>query len=374
MKIKEVVMKNRRVQFLIGICAILLLSGGVLYMRKDQQPQRVKKQYDAYMAQLDAYAQTHGLSALSEASEGASEYDAILDKALAAEDYLRKHAPHLLKPAEDTDVSYSREAYIAYLRKTNPAAAAKLEAELAEIDREYEAKRAEIDAEADRFEQEYLDHQVEMKEDAKRREAWEQERQVFWQEVRADRKRLDKFIDELRSHLDFDGNGKVIGIKSYSILDLSESPSVSARDTDANKAPADVSENPPVELPAPVENRTPDASSPVDNPQLWRQTVTTQMASIHNGFYEKYPDVMIRPYLTEVEYQTYFPDAASRQQLQKRTDTLQTAYANRIRTVYDKTPRERQATLLEIAQESLSITWDADFVDAVINKVREDKE
>ena len=54
-------MKNRWVQVITGICVVLLLSGGIVYMMKDQKHQRAKKRYDAYTAQLDAYIEKHGI-------------------------------------------------------------------------------------------------------------------------------------------------------------------------------------------------------------------------------------------------------------------------------------------------------------------------
>ena len=363
-------MKNRWMQLLMGGCIVLLLSGGVFYMLKQQKTKRVKDQYDVYMAQLDAYVEKNGLPLLT---EDTTKYDVISDKVEEARNYLMKHSPHLLTPEEDSEELYSREAYIAYLRKEDPEAAANLEAELAEVAREYEAGKARIDAEADGFEQEYLDHQAHMADFAKKREAWQQERLADAREHAAFSKRLDSFIDELRSHLKFDESGKVIGIRDDSIFSESESPSVVPRHADDPDVPVDVPDptddaldNPPVETPAPV------GASPTDNPQLWRERFKTEMAGIHTGFYEKYPDVMIRPHLTDTEYETFFPDAVSRQNLEQRTEALQTAYATRIRAVYEKTPRQQQKALLEMAREALSTQWDRDFSDAVIKRLEVD--
>ena len=366
-------MKNRWVQAVTAICAFLLLSGGIVYMMKDQKHQRAKKRYDAYTAQLDAYVEKHGLPLLSEDSAA---YDAIVENAEQARAYLLKHAPHLLPSEINVDTPYSRAGYIAYLREVDPEAAAQLESRLAEVEREYESEKARIDAEADRFEQEHLDHVKDMEMFAKQRQTSSRERLASERERAASRERLDHFIAELRSHLILDSNGKMIGIKDDSIFSISERPSALPSGKADADVPADRSvtsynalESSRVASAAPEAESATSALSPVDDPVLWRENVKTQMAGLHNGFYEKYPDVMIRPHLSDTEYQKLFPDAASRQQLHQRTDALQTEYANRIRAVLDKTPQQRKTALLEMAREALSTQWNADFAQSVLDQL-----
>ena len=258
------------------------------------------------------------------------------------------------------------EEYLRRLRELDPEAAANLKIE-------YD----KIQSESDRFEQEMLDHQADMKKFAEEREVWKQKRLADKRERESDLDRLDTFIAELRSHLKFDSNGKVIGIKEDSIFNVSERPSALPSGTSGADVPADISipsdealESSGVQSASPGVASTTTAPSLVDDPVLWRENVKTEMAGLHNGFYEKYPDVMIRPHLSDTEYQTFFPDASSRQQLDKRTEALQTEYADRIRAVLNKTPKDRQTTLLEMAREALSTQWNSDFSESVLDQLR----
>ena len=366
-------MRNRLVKGLIAVFVLLLLTGGVLYMRNNHKNEQVKARYDTYMAQLDdlSFDENGLLKPITDVVD--TEYDAIFEKKEKARNYLMKHAPHLL-PEEYSADKRSDESYksfIADLQENDPKAYAKLKSRLAEIDRKYEAEIAAINAEAEAFEQEYIDHQADMEASRKRREAFELESIERRREGDAIMERLNRLMDEMREHLIFDDNGKIIG------FDL---PSVAPSDSDVSSSPVDVpsvgSDESQDRLPS-LNTDSVEVSdieipaAPASNPQFWRETINSEMAGLDVGFYEKYPDVMIRPYLSEAEYQMLFPTEQSRQQLQRRTATLQTEYASGIRKMLEKTPRDKQAEMIQIAQQALSKDWDSDFVETVINKVRQ---
>jgi len=167
-------MRTRLLKGIIALLVLSILTAGVFYMRKNHKHQQVKAHYDTYIAQLDDLSfDENGL--LKNVTDEDPEYDAIFEKKEKARTYLIKHAPHLLVQEEESERTYSRQAYIEYLREHDPAAAAKLEDNLAENQRKYEAEIAAINAEAEAFEQEYIDHQADMEASRKRREAFELE-------------------------------------------------------------------------------------------------------------------------------------------------------------------------------------------------------
>ncbi len=102
-------------------------------------------------------------------------------------------------------------------------------------------------------------------------------------------------------------------------------------------------------------------------------TWTQQMSTLNTEFYQKYPDVLIRPHLTDEEYQSFFPTEHTRQELQRRTETLQSEYATRLRSVIKQTPRQRHSDLFQSIRENLTQNWDSDFADAVIEQLQLDE-
>lgn len=129
-------MRTRLLKALFAVCVLLFLTGGFLYMSRNQKPERVKKQYDTYMAQLDdlILVDVDGMLLITEEWVDDPEFNAIYEKSEKARNYLIKHAPHLLPSAETSEESYkeSSEAFLKSLRKVDPEAAAELEAGLAQ--------------------------------------------------------------------------------------------------------------------------------------------------------------------------------------------------------------------------------------------------
>jgi len=351
-------MRTRLLKGFIAVFVLSLLTVGFFYMRNNHKHEQVKANYDTYIAQLDDLSfDEDGL--LKPVDVVDPEYDALFEKKEKARNYLIKHAPHLLPEGNSADID-ANFSYFEELKKTDPEAAAKIEADL--------------NAELAVFEQEYIDHQADMEASRKRREAFELESIERRREGDAIMERLDRLMDEMREHLIFDVNGKIVGFNP---------PSVAPSNSDVSSSPADVpsvgSDESQDRPPVPNNNADTEFDSEIPaapdfNPQLWREIVNSQMAGLDVGFSEKYPDVMIRPYLSDTEYQMLFPTEQSRQQLQRRTTHLQTEYASGIRNMLEKTPRDKQSEMIQIAQQALSKDWDSEFVEAVINKVRQDNE
>ncbi len=347
-------MRTRIVKGVIAVCVLLFLTGGLFYMRSNQKHERVKKRYDTYMAQLDEFSfdEDGYLLPITEDLLDNPEYDAILEKAEEAHRYLMKHAPHLLPEEESDDYSYFEE-----LRKSDPETAAKIESELA----------AELAA----YKQELVDFEAEMAENAKRREAWKAERRASEREAAAFRERVDKFIERMRADLIFDESGTPIGFKDGVVAShfedteaapVDDPPSLDEPVPLAEPPEADRSASPVADAPAVVPQATVD-------PRVWRETIKGEMARLDIGFYEKYPDVVICPHLSEAEYQLFFPTEESRRTLQRRTESVQRAYAREISVLLQKAPRESRAGLREGVRDDLTQKWDADFAESVLRQL-----
>ncbi len=411
-------MRKRWVWTLTAVCAVILLSAGAFYMLGNQKHQRVKQRYDAYMAEYDKLVANAGyLPRLEEDTEYSNALDNLFDKAAEAENYLQKHAPHLLRKDEtssqndyitklresdylkklretdpeaaaklDAEIAemaawkeklksgdYTYEEYVDNLRKRNPEAAAELESALAENQREYEAEMAALDAELASFKQELVDHQADMVAFEKRREEWRQARREFAEKSAEESARLDAFIDKLRSHLILDENGKAIGIKESSIFNtaLSESGSPSA--------PAD-SPLPTDVLPEKedIENSSEESReiSPTlaDDPRVLQQELVREMSRLNVGFYEKYPDVALQSLLSEKEFTRLFPTEADRKELAQRSKVLQSTYAKEIDAFLQRIPSKTRHALLQQVQDDLTQQWDQDFAESVIKQLQQNVE
>lgn len=408
-------MRKRWVWTLTAVCAVILLSAGAFYMLGNQKHQRVKQRYDAYMAEYDKLVADAGyLPRLDEDTEYSNALDNLSDKVAEAENYLQKHAPHLLRKDEtssqidyitklresdyltklretdpaaaaklDAEIAemaawkeklksgdYTYEEYVDNLRKRNPEAAAELESALAENQLEYEARMAELDAELASFKQELVDHQADMVAFEKRREERRQARREFEEKSAEDSASLDAFIDKLRSHLILDADGKAIGIKESSIFNTARIESGSPSDPADSTLPIDV---PPEK--EDIENSSEESReiSPTlaDDPRELQQELVREMSRLNAGFYEKYPDVALQSLLSEKEFTRLFPTEADRNELASRSKALQSTYAREIDAFLQRIPSKTRHTLLQWVQDDLTQKWDRDFADAVIKQLQQ---
>ena len=411
-------MRKRWIWTLTAVCAVILLSAGAFYMLGNQKHQRVKQRYDAYMAEYDKLVADAGyLPRLDEDTEYSNALDNLSDKAAEAEDYLQKHAPHLLRKDETSSQNdyitkllesdylaklresdpeaaakleveiaemaawkeklksgdYTYEEYVDNLRKRNPEAAAELEVDLAENQREYEARMAELDAELASFEQELVDHQADMAAFEKRREEWRRDRLDFEQKSAEDSASLDAFIDKLRSHLILDADGKAIGIKESSIFNTARIGSGSPSGSPDSTLPIDVP--PETEDIENIGEETREISPTLaDDPRVLQQELVREMSRLNVGFYEKYPDVALQSLLSEKELTRLFPTEADRNELAQRSKVLQSTYAKEIDAFLQRIPRETRHALLQQVQDDLTQKWDRDFAESVIKQLQQNGE
>ena len=416
-------MRKRWIWTLTAVFAVILLSVGSFYMLGNQKHQRVKQRYDIYMAQYDKLVADAGyLPRLDEDTEYSNALDNLSDKVAETENYLKKHAPHLLRkdeksiqsdPLDNDYITKARESdyltnlretdpeaaaeleakfaeieawneklksgdytdkeYIDYLRKRNPEAAAKLESALAQNQREYESSMEALDAELALAQQELLDHQADMVAFEKRREERRQSRLEFEKKSAEDSAKLDAFIDKLRSHLILDENGKVIGIKDSSIFNTERSKSGAPSDPADSTLPIDVlPEKEDIENDS-EESREISPTIP-DDPRLLQQELVREMSRLNVGFYEKYPDVALQSLLSETEFTRLFPIEAHRNELAQRSKALQSTYAREIDAFLQRIPRETRHTLLQQVQDDLTQKWDRDFAKSVIKQLQQNME
>lgn len=408
-------MKSRWVQAITAICTILLLSGGIVYVviKKYQKHQRMKKIYDAYTKQRDAYLGKHGLPILSEVKE--------------AHEYLLKHAPNLLSSEQDfsEEILESYNSHIEQLRsrlifdtndkvigikKDDKIFRSTTEALYNEdpvfwyemfkpkwflglnygfdeqypdvmirpclSDSEYKTffpdavSRQKLQDRTDALQMKYVNRirfvldktpdqdqtgvielasgmivfllGTDFSDDVIKRLQDKRSEKDTLESLTEHNEHNDSFVEQLRSMLIFDTNGKVIGVENR-----------------VTKYPKDF------------------VSVAANYPDLWYKEFCDEMSSqwcfvLHFGLNMKYADVAIRPYLSTREYETFFPDAGSRQKLQDRTDALQMDLANRIRIVLDKTQRRSHAEVVELARKTLLTQWDLDFTDAVIKRLQDE--
>ena len=359
-------MRTRLFKGLIAVFVLSVLTGGFFYMRSNHKHEQVKARYDTYMAQLDDLSVDEDgfLKPITDAGND-PEYDAIYEKKEKARNYLMKHAPHLLPEDDKKSSDDLNNELVEAIRKRDPEAASRLESQFAENKR---IAKAQVEAELAVFKQELIDHEAQMEASRKRRESFELEILERKRESQALHERLDRLMDKMREHGIFDANGNLVGVKPPSVAPSDSDVSVPPVGSDASQ---DRSPAPHTDSVGASDSEIPAA--PAFNPQLWRESINSEMADLDVGLSDKYPDVMIRSYLSDAEYQTLFPTEASRQQLQRRTTALQTEYASGIRKMLSKTPRDRQSQMLEIARQALSKDWDSDFVDAVIEQLQLDQ-
>jgi hypothetical protein len=81
---------------------------------------------------------------------------------------------------------------------------------------------------------------------------------------------------------------------------------------------------------------------------------------------------MLRPYLTDTEYQQLFPTAEARSNLNKRTTALQTEYKNRLQVILDNIPKEHHSEILTSVHDVLSKQWDINFANTITSGQKED--
>lgn len=363
-------MKNRFLKVVTALCVLFLIIGGILYIFRQHKHKQVKADYETYMAQLDDLSFDDGLLKPLADLHDDPEYDALSEKSDKARNYLIKHAPHLLPKkefSESSDESY--KAFVSYLRKNKPDAAAKLEAELAENNRQYESKVAALNDELAAWEQEARDLDAQIEADKKKREAsrvrYEQSR-LEYERIKA---KIDTLIEKMRAELVFDDAGNPIGFKNLPSA-IEETLSSGVDDTPDTQTPS--SNAVPLDVPSDPEREPNAPNMPSTDPRVWQQTLKGEMARFDVGFYEKYPDVAIRSQLSEAEYQVFFPTAEAKQKLQRRTEAVQRAYAKQLDSVLRRLPRQSRQQALQGVRDDLTQNWDADFADAVIEHLQLD--
>ena len=87
----------------------------------------------------------------------------------------------------------------------------------------------------------------------------------------------------------------------------------------------------------------------------------------------KYFDVVISQYFTRQEIDAYFPTPQERENLKSRTSEMQREVVSKIRKVVSEIPNATQAQKSNLARELVTINFDKDFADAVIEQLQLDE-
>ena len=200
-----------------------------------------------------------------------------------------------------------------------------------------------------------------------------------WEEV--ERPRL---IAEYRSYLHIeviDGQERIVGVKTPAEIDL----------PDRNLFPSDDEDS---LLPAGSSLSLPDRSDVVpssqgkplpSSPQGAQQpTPTAAMDSIvkaqtqfnawRKDLDKDYLDVVLSRYMTPENLDKYFPTASDRQNLDKRTERLQSEVVSKIRSITSHIPNATADHKRAVARDILSQNFDKDFAEAVLKALQKDGE
>jgi hypothetical protein len=132
-------------------------------------------------------------------------------------------------------------------------------------------------------------------------------------------------------------------------------------------------------IPIPVERKK-QIGAPADTlgpdvflVESWQTNVISQVLTWNTDLDEQYLDVMILPYLTREEYAAFFPTEVSRRNLQQRQAQMQTDVVNRVQNLLSTDASGNRQEKLSVVREVLSQNWDADFAEAVISQLQQEK-
>ena len=380
-------MSKKFLMITISVFLAISVAGSVLYMAKGQprhnEAEKVKQQYDKYMTQWDKLEEINSevspntpLKYISEedfdkewSKEDEARYQLFL-KAEKAKAYLLEHAPHLL-PTEKSSEEIEKESIEALL-KIDPEAAERLKARYAEIDKKV---KAEFDAKIAEFDQELIDHRKSMKEFDKQRE----HSQKSFADAKAERERdsadFEARFQRLKDQIILNEKGELIGIKNPSKF-----PGIIQNRNNGSDTQEDAQDD---ELLTSQSQASPQSEDDVDaiNPPLQKselhsndnllhsQRLLKGMSTLNSDFYGTYPDVVIRQYLSDAEYQRLFPNLQSQRDLDGRTTALKSEYVSRIQSMLNEISGKERSRAIKSIRESLIYHWDDTLVEEIMKEL-----
>ena len=106
------------------------------------------------------------------------------------------------------------------------------------------------------------------------------------------------------------------------------------------------------------------------SPDAFRDSFTLQVSTWTTEIDAQYLDVLLTPYLTQEEFEEFFPTEESRRVLQVRQAQMQADIAERVQNALsDDTPGTRREKLA-IIQKTLSENWSEELADSIIEHLQ----
>ena len=106
------------------------------------------------------------------------------------------------------------------------------------------------------------------------------------------------------------------------------------------------------------------------SPDAFRDSFTSQISTWTADIDAQYLDVLLTPYLTQEEFEEFFPTEESRRALQVRQAQMQADIAERVQNALsDDTPGTRREKLA-IIQKTLSENWSEELADSIIERLQ----
>lgn len=342
--------------FIISVALVaFLITGGIAFYMFVPQTHRVKNQLEKYTITLSEHLDKFG-SDMTEEQRRAweSKFDELSDQVSEAESYLLTHAPSLLPEDRTLEKWQSEDAilearHISKIRAMSPEAANRLQRDIDPLQRE----------------QELIDLELEIAANKERRERERKQRQKEKKVRESYASELKRWMAEERDNFIFDVDGNITGIKESSRIQFRNQNDPSRTGTDVDNITGENTSN---------ASRTSFEAINAEDTQPSQTTLQdslgTEMVTLDIGFYETYPDVIMRFHLSENEYLELFPTAAERRSVENRVQQLELEYANRITDFINKIPADKHQEALKTVENKLTQNWNEDFAIAVMSKLK----
>ena len=132
-----------------------------------------------------------------------------------------------------------------------------------------------------------------------------------------------------------------------------------------------VETGPPVEGPSPDRFQSEILKESILNAfsdEDWFKNFTSQLSDWNADFDDQYLDVIVAPYLSQEEFEAFFPTDASRAELKIRQQEMQSEIAARVEKFLEGNPGSRSEKLT-IIRQTLSANWSPDIAESVLEQL-----
>ena len=118
-----------------------------------------------------------------------------------------------------------------------------------------------------------------------------------------------------------------------------------------------------------------DLASEKDEPKLqtWQEHLKREVSDLKLEIRKKYPGAFAIPYLTQEELGHLYPTESDRMALENQKQQMQNAITLHVQNVLSEDTPGNRAEKLDLIRDTLSEDWDADFAEAVIRQLQQEK-